>query len=222
MTAATEAPPSPSVALREDAARFETIYRDAAGDSSAIPWHRDGANPALVTWLNVVAPSMVRCGSRVAVVGCGLGGDARELIKRGYDVTAFDVSPTAVEWAKRLDPDHARDYHVADLFDLPPSWRRRYDLVVECLTLQSLRPSRRDVGLEAMSTLLTPHGTLLAIALACDEPVDEADGPPWPLTRRELLDAASTAGLAPAGSVDEFLDDAEPPRPRLRAVFRRA
>ena len=101
-----------------DAAFFEAIYGEAAGDTTRVPWAHGQPHPALVTWLNAVAPSLIRCGSRVAVVGCGLGDDAVELTHRGYDVTAFDVSPTAIEWARRRHPEIARDLHVADLFDI--------------------------------------------------------------------------------------------------------
>ena len=45
---------------------FESIYADAEGDASRIPWEDGHASEALIHWLNTVAPSMVRCGSRVA------------------------------------------------------------------------------------------------------------------------------------------------------------
>ena len=41
----------------------------------------------------------MRRGSRV-VVGCGLGDDVAELLSRGYDAVGFDVSPTAIGWAR--------------------------------------------------------------------------------------------------------------------------
>lgn len=216
-------PATSAVAVSDDyATYFESRYVEAAGDASRIPWSDGRANPALVNWLNAAAPSLVRCGSRVAVPGCGLGEDARELIKRGYEVTAFDISPTAVEWARRLDPDHAECYHRADLFNLSPRWRRRFDLVAEIYTVQSLPMARRPDVFKALADLLTPHGVLLVIARGSKDPVGEADGPPWALTREELLRATAAAGLSPQGSVDMFLDDETPPQWRLRGVFTRA
>lgn len=203
-------------------AAFETLYAEAAGDATRIPWSDGVPNPALVTWMNAVAPRLIRCGGRVAVVGCGLGEDARELIRRGFEVTAFDVSDTAVGWARRLDPTHECCYQRADLFSPPARWRHRFDLVVEIYTVQSLHPDRRVEVLRAAADLLGPRGAMLIIAQGSEFSVIDQDGPPWPLTEDELRTAAIDAGLAEVGEIDSFLDDADPPRLRLRGLFRRA
>ncbi|MHC4414231.1 MAG: class I SAM-dependent methyltransferase [Planctomycetota bacterium] len=201
---------------------FEAIYAEAAGDPARIPWAVRRPNPALVNWLNAVAPSLVRCGARVAMVGCGLGDDARELMRRGYEVTGFDCSATAIRWAKSLDPDHVEGYVQADLFNPPARWVHRFDLVVEVNNIESLSPDRHRDAVSALADLLTPHGRLLIICRGADEPIGAADGPPWPLTERELLEATAVAGLAADGPVCSFTDDEDPPVKRVRAVFRRA
>lgn len=199
---------------------FEAIYAEARGDVSRIPWADCRPHPALVSWLNVVAPSLVRCGGRVAVIGCGLGDDARELMRRGYDVIAFDCSPTAVRWARQLDPAHESSYVEADLFDMPPRWRHRFDLVVEVNTLQSLPIEQRGEAMKCAAELVTRHGHLLVICRGCETPASAGDGPPWPLTKHELLELASAAGLRPEGQIAAFEDDETPPVLRLRGVFR--
>jgi SAM-dependent methyltransferase len=216
MAASTTLPPQTT------AEYFETIYANANGQDLAVPWAHGRPNPALVTWLNAVAPSLVRCGGRVCVIGCGLGDDARELIRRGYDVTAFDCSKTAVTWAKRLDLENARCYCQADLFDPPARWKHRFDLVVEVNTIQALTPDTHGSAMSAISQLLSPHGHLLVICRGAEEPVSIEDGPPWALTESELLEAAESAGLAPVGDVQSFTDDENPPVRRMRALFKRA
>ena len=201
---------------------FETLYREADGDSSRIPWADGRAQPALVNWLNAAASSIIRCGSRVVVVGCGLGEDARELIKRGYDVTAFDCSKTAINWARQLDPENARCYCTADLFNPPAKWKHRFDLVVEINTIQALVPDMHVKAMQAIAQLMSPHGHLLVICRGCDEPAGIDDGPPWALTRQELLEIADSAGLSPVDAVTEFTDEENPPVRRMRALFRRA
>lgn len=201
---------------------FEAIYTEADGNPSRIPWADGRPSPALVNWLNAIAPSLIRCGGRVAVVGCGLGDDARELIKRGYDVLAFDCSETAVNWARSLDPMNASAYHVADLFDLPTRWHHRFDLVVEVNTLQAMPPEHREGAITPLADMLAKHGHLLVICRAADEVVSEESGPPWPLTQDELINGASEAGLKLTEPVCCFDDDETPPVARMRALFCRA
>ena len=202
------------------AERFETIYTEAHGERERVPWGVARPSPALVVWLNQVAPSLVRCGARVAVVGCGLGDDAAELARRGYEVTAFDISPTAIAWAQREYPEYADAFHVADLFAIPARWRHRFDLVVEINTVQALEPSHRVDTLRAIAELVSPRGHLLVICRQTEAPVSEESEPPWPLTREELETAARGAGLTAEGAVTSFLDHGDPPVARLRGVFR--
>jgi 2-polyprenyl-3-methyl-5-hydroxy-6-metoxy-1,4-benzoquinol methylase len=201
---------------------FEAVYADAAGDASRIPWANMRAHPALVAWLNAVAPGLVRCGGRVIVVGCGLGDDVREIARRGYEVVGFDCSQTAIEWAASRDRGNEDRYHVADLFNLPSRWRHRFDLVVEINTIQSLPIDRRTDAVRAMRELLSPNGYLLVICRGAVQPVREEDGPPWALTEDDLRKAAGIAGLTPAMPLSSFMDDEEPPVLRIRGVFQRA
>jgi len=199
---------------------FETLYAEADRDRTRVPWADGRPHPALVSWLNAIAPSLIRCGARVAVVGCGLGDDARELVRRGYDVTAFDCSRSAIEWAREIDASHASCFHVADVYDLPSRWMRRFDLVIEINTMQSLPPERREQTLDAIVSLLSRHGRLLTICRGRDDD-QTLDGPPFPFTERELLATATAAGLAPTGPLEVFHDDETPPILRMRALFER-
>lgn len=203
--------------------RFEVMYSEAesAHDTSKIPWEDGEPNPALVAWLDHAAPAVVRCGARVAVVGCGLGSDARELLQRGYEVTAFDVSATAVRWAKALDPDNAQCYFRADVLAPPPRWLHRFDLVVEVYTIQSLPPETRTTMMDAIARLVGMNGSLLVVCRAADEPVRPEGGPPWALTEPELLELAAGAGLQ-CDSLERFVDHEAPSKQRMRGLFHRA
>src|SRR6266498_2097846 len=101
----------------EATAWFEPLYRAAGGDAEKVPWADLSPNRWLVEWLD--RQSLSPKGAAAVVVGCGLGDDAEELSERGYEVVGFDVSPTAIEWARERFPDTAVQYRVADLFDLP-------------------------------------------------------------------------------------------------------
>lgn len=211
-----------AVSVSSQNAEFESIYADAQGDRDHIPWEGNRSDSPLINWLNVVASSIVRCGARVVVVGCGLGEHARILSQRGYEVTAFDCSPTAVDWARRLDPHDGVSYQVADLFDLPQRWHHRFDLVIEINTLQSVAVDLRQEALQSIGQLISPHGHLLVICRGCESEVEITDGPPWPFSEPELLRTTSIAGLMLDGEISNFHDDSsDPPVRRLRGLFRR-
>jgi len=194
---------------------FEQLYLDAAGDTTEISWADLEPVPALVRWLDAhpVAP-----GTRVLVPGCGLGDDAACLAGAGAAVTAFDVSPTAVAWARRRYPDTPIEWCAADLLALPEAWTAAFDLVVEVNTLQCLRDEAQAAALRALAATVAPEGRLLAIGRLRDEP-DEPDGPPWPLTRSDLHGFVD-AGLRET-ELEDSIDDEDPPVRRFLATYTR-
>ena len=160
---------------------FEGVYANADHQASTISWADLRPNPFLIEWLEMVAPNPR--GQSAVVVGCGLGDDAEELAQRGYHVTAFDVSATAVDWCRQRFPASTVDYVVADLFHLPKDWL--FDFVVEINTIQSIPVTVRRTVMQAIASLVAPSGTLLAIgrlAKAAEQQIKR----PWPLTREEL------------------------------------
>ncbi|GAB1508447.1 class I SAM-dependent methyltransferase [Actinophytocola sp. KF-1] len=193
---------------------FEDLYASVGGDLDRVPWARLGPNPLLVAWLDrrVITP-----GSRALVIACGLGDDAEELAGRGCAVTAFDLSETAISWCRRRFPTSSVHYQVADLLALPGDWARRYDIVVEVNTIQSISPALRDRTVRAIADTVAPGGALFVrcAGRADDEPVDAR---PWPVSRKDLA-AFERAGLR---EVEFAEDDPEPGRHRwFRAAYER-
>lgn len=202
----------------------DEMYRAAAGDMKRVPWADGRPTPALVSWLNAEASGRVRPGSRAVVIGCGLGDDVVELTNRGYDAIGFDVSPTAIEWARKRFPEQASAFCVADLLSAPSRFKHRYELIVEVNTIQSMDPALRESAAAAIASMLCPRGVLVAIARGRDEGelLETVAGPPWPLTRSELTGLMEASGLKPIRAVDDFMDDEQPPVRRLRCAFEHA
>ncbi len=160
---------------------FEAIYNGAQNQTNNIPWADLRPNPFLLEWLETTAPDTLN--KSAVVVGCGLGDDAEELARRGYSVTAFDVSATAVDWCRQRFPDSKVRYVQADLFKLPSDWQ--FDFVLEINTVQAIPVAvRRDV-INAIARLVAPSGTLLAIGRLAKSSEQQVRRP-WPLTRDEL------------------------------------
>ena len=192
---------------------FEELY--ASGDAATIPWADLEPNPNFVSALKNMDPPSA--GLRALKVGCGLGDDAEELARQGFEVTAFDVAPAAIEWAKKRFPDSAVDYQTADLLNPPRKWKRAFDFVLESYTLQVLPASLRREAMTRIASFVKPGGTLLVIARArhVHEPIGRM---PWPLTREELL-WFGRLGLEEE-SFEDFQDNEDPPVRRFRVAYR--
>jgi SAM-dependent methyltransferase len=193
---------------------FESLYAAAAGDTNAVPWAELTANARFVDW--VAEHDLQGEGKTAVVVGCGLGDDAEVLAARGFDVTAFDISETAINWCKKRFPDSPVHYVAADLFALPETWT--FDFVLEIYTIQALPLEFRERAVRAVAHLVARGGTLLAIGRLVGD-LDERVRMPWPLTRTEL-DGFTRAGLRQA-HFEDYMDDEDPPVRRFCAEYRR-
>jgi SAM-dependent methyltransferase len=162
---------------------FEAMYAGAEAGGPKPPWDYGAARPQLVAWAE--AQNLAGGGREALVVGCGYGADAEYLALLGYRTTAFDFAPAAIAAARRKYPASEVKYLVADVLDLPGEWQRRFDLVVESLTVQSMPPAQHTVAAQKIGSLVAPGGTLLVLATTRDEGA-EVKGPPWPLSRAEL------------------------------------
>jgi SAM-dependent methyltransferase len=195
---------------------FEALYERAGEDASAIPWADQAVNPNLVDWINE-NPGKVR--GRVLVVGCGLGDDAEHLSQLGCEVTAFDISETAIRWCRsRFERSDVR-YEVADLLALPADWSVGFDFVLESYTLQVLPEALQDRAIASMAECVAAKGTLLLITRG-REPEEPEGAMPWPLTKSQC--AQFTAHGLTESRFEEYWDREDPPVRRYRVEYRRA
>ncbi len=198
----------------ESLAWFDEVYRQAGGDPAMVPWADEETHPGLAEW--IARSGTIHEGSALDV-GCGLGDNAEALCAAGYDVTAFDLSPTAVTWARSRFPDSAVNYVVASLLDLPGEWLGKFDLVHETCTLQALNPVERTAAFAAVASLVAPGGTLLVIGWVRDEGA-VVTGPPWPLTREEFMRFANLGMVVRACQNFTVVDGGQKIE-HVRAVF---
>lgn len=202
-----------AIAAGDPTGWFERLYAAAAAGQAQVPWDRGGPFAFVAEWLD----GQHGAGRRAIVVGCGPGEDAELAASRGFEVTAFDVAPAAIELARRRHPSSSVDYRVADLFALPADWRWAFEVVVESLTVQSLPESVRAPAIEAVAELVAPGGTLLVVA-AGRSPGSAVTGPPWPLTPDDI--DRFTERLQPV-RVEQLPDPQARSEFRWRALFAR-
>lgn len=196
---------------------FEKLYSEAKSNGVIIPWADMEANPNLI---ELITRSNTQWeGKKALKIGCGLGDDAEYLSSLGLEVTAFDISETAIRWCRERFPESRVDYHVTDLFDLPQGWNAAFDLVIESYTLQVLPSDTRPRAIEKIASLLSPTGKAIIISRGRNEN-DPAGEMPWPLTRREI-EYFLDHGLQ-IRNFEDYLDDETPPVRRFRAELSRS
>ena len=162
---------------------FDALYKEAAGDNERIPWADLKPNRFFVEFAEKT--NLQGNNRKALVVGCGLGDDARYLHDSGFKVTAFDISPTAIEWARKLHHDTDIKFFVADLFAPPKEWFQAFEFVLEIYTIQPLPLSIRKSVIDAIANFVEFRGQLVVVTRgrADDEVPPEL---PWALSRKDL------------------------------------
>jgi SAM-dependent methyltransferase len=167
----------------DDLGWFDALYRESAGDLTKIPWADLEPNRYLRTWAEQTG--LRGEGGKALVVGCGLGDDARYLHDLGFKVTAFDISPTAIEWARKLHKDTDIQFETADLFEPFRGWLGAFDFVLEVYTIQPLPIEIRPKVIDAIAAFVAEGGKLLVVTRGRED--DEVpDELPWALSRADL------------------------------------
>ncbi len=154
---------------------FDGLYQEHKDTHENIPWARQAVNPLLQSYLD---EEDIHKG-KALVIGCGLGDDAMALADAGYEVTAIDVSQTALDLAQVRFPNANIDFKKQDIFE----YDETFDFVFEAFTIQSLPVVFREKMVKAVVSTVAKGGRLLLVAHKREEMFD---GPPWPLTQDEV------------------------------------
>ena len=196
---------------------FDALYAEANGDNERIPWADLEPNRFFVEFAKKT--NLQGENRKALVVGCGLGDDARFLHDLGFNVTAFDISLTAIEWARKLHSETDIKFVAADLFNPPQSWYQAFEFVLEVYTIQPLPLEIRANTIDAIANFVEfPDGKLVVVTRGRED--DEIPLElPWALSRQDLSRFA-TNGLKQI-YFEEMLDDEEPPVKRFVVEYAR-
>lgn len=133
-------------------------------------WDRKQINPALLHWLdsNVLHPC------RILIPGCGFGYEVCELARRGFDVTAIDLAPTAVTRLKKTLQQQKLTATVIeeDLFDQSLPF---FDVIYEQTCLCATEPKCWQHYEQWLRKHLRSDGRLFALFMQ----TVKDEGPPF-------------------------------------------
>lgn len=140
---------------------FEALYQGRGAEyggerMDVIPWQLDAPQPIIIELADAgeITGPVLEC-------GCGLGDNALFLAGRGYDVTAFDAAPTAIErdTAKATAAGVSVNFLVAEattMHGIPDGFRT----VIDSAMLHCLDADQRRAYLTALRRVCAPGATL--------------------------------------------------------------
>ncbi len=118
-------------------------------------------------------------GGRVLIPGCGWGYEIQAFADAGYDVTAIDLSSSAIERAHKLvNPALARRIVVGDFFKYHFT-HSTFDVVYERTFLCSILPGRREAYRDRLTRMLKYGGSLIGYFYY--QKIEPNAGPPFGL-----------------------------------------
>lgn len=163
---------------------FEPLYAGSNKKGEGVPWANMDTHPSFKRWL--AKNPLVGAAKTALVVGCGMGDDAIALERLGFDVTAFDVSHTAIKLCKERFAQSKVNFVQADLLHSQGQWAHQFDFVLEIYTVQALPPKYERQLIESIAGFVADSGKLLVIAEVSNHPRHFANGPPWLLTPHHI------------------------------------
>ena len=165
---------------------FEAVYESAGSDAAQIPWAdlaRIRCSPHGSRPLRRLPPARARS---ISAAGSATtrprsrrkaGAPPRSTCRRARSAGRSRVFPM---WT--FSPP---------ICSRPPAeWNGAFDLVHECYTLQALPDAPRAQAIAQIASFVGAGGRLVLIARARDTS-GPAAGPPWPLTRDEVMSVAA-------------------------------
>ena len=152
----------------------DPIRWDERYEKGDTPW--DTGQPSSELQRVIAEAAIAPC--RAIDLGCGTGTNAVWLAQQGFDVTAVDVSPRAVEMARRRAEAAGVRAHflVADLTRPPPELAGPFDFLFDRGCYHVVRREDVTAYAEALRRLTRPGALGLVLAGNAREPHDP--GPP--------------------------------------------
>jgi cyclopropane fatty-acyl-phospholipid synthase-like methyltransferase len=165
---------------------WEKMYRDQ--EPETMPWFLERLDPDLARALRIL-----RITSGTALdIGTGPGTQAIALAVAGFEVTATDVSATALRKASARAASRAEGKTVAFIQDdiLNTALEGEFDIILDRGCFHNLPPERRPDYVAVIERLVRPSGYLF---LKCFSHLETTDEGPYRFSQDEIRSTFSPA-----------------------------
>ena len=142
--------------------QMESIYRDTP--LNMIPWHWERIPDLLKQ--TVTAKKVQPC--RAIDLGCGTGNYAIFFASRTFEMTGVDISPTAIEIAKKSAEQKGVpcQFIVTDVLGLMREVEGTFDFAYDWELLHHIHPQDRLKYIHNIHRLLNPEGHYLSLCFS--------------------------------------------------------
>ncbi len=161
--------------------------RYQAGEEGT-PWDCGTPAPELVEYF----ANLTELPTRALEIGCGTGTNAIWMAQQGVTVVATEISPTAVESAKKKVSKAGVnvDFLLSDIVEKAPRSDMTFDFVFDRGVYHVMAPEHREVFIDRVAAALDDDGYWLCLAGSADEKrLPEEKGPPQ-LKASDIIDNA--------------------------------
>ncbi len=148
---------------------WEEYYKETGTEE--LPWYSKEADPEVIDALNnFCAPPK----AKVLDLGTGPGTMAIEFARLGYDVTACDISETALKTAKTRAKESSVASEIEFLVcDIREPFDGAFDIINDRGCFHVMRGDDKQRYVDNITNLTTPGGVLLLKTFSIKEPGDE-------------------------------------------------
>lgn len=150
-------------------------------DENDLRWDLEEVSPPFVRLWN---EEKLRPGKTI-IPGCGRGHEVVFFAERGFEVTAVDSAPGAVQRLTQALAEKGLQANVLlkDFFALDGTHDTHFDLMLEQTFFCAITPSERPLYVETAARILKKDGLLVGLFYE----TDEEGGPPFKTTCADVL-----------------------------------
>jgi SAM-dependent methyltransferase len=151
---------------------MEMLYQKLSLDE--IPWHITETPEALI---ELIKSEKIKP-RNILDLGCGTGNYVLFFASQGYDVTGVDISPSALQIARKYVDERNLDcrFIVADVLGDLSEVKHRFDFAYDWELLHHIYPDQRQHYIQNVYHLLNPGGHYLSLCFSEKDPQFGGEG----------------------------------------------